>query len=287
MNNNDSLSLSPRVLLRSARCYLWPAIAVNSLLMSAVCKLSFSSGLVVAGSLILCATAGFLFNDLLDREIDKANKRKRLQGLTSLGLLLVFLCAASCWLLAVLVTFWTAPASQSLVILCVALGTAFYSVPLRSVPVVSTVLSALLCATPLWVPLVLAESPAEVQCVLLVGSAFAFFLGREIVLDVNDMKGDREHGRLTLPILVGRTTAIRVAQGALFLSCAISIPIPFLIDSTIARSLAVGGILCLLYICLAVAPRLSNRSTIEPFVLLSSRVLLVNAPMVCLALWVG
>jgi 4-hydroxybenzoate polyprenyltransferase len=121
----------------------------------------------------------------------------------------------------------------------------------------------------------------------MVGSAFVFFLGREIVLDVNDMKGDREHGRLTLAILVGRTTAIRIAQALLVVSCVIAMPIPFMIDSTIGRSLAVGGILCLLYICVAVAPRLSNRNAIESFAVLSSRVFLVNAPMVCLALWVG
>ena len=274
------------ILSRSARPYLWPAITVNSILMSAVCGLHLPDCFILAISLVLCASAGFLFNDLLDREIDRANGRKRLQDLSRRGCIMVATCAGASWTLALLMPFLLTSSGQAIAILLVALGTAFYSYPIRSIPVVSTIVSALLCTSPIWVPMLIANEPTSLTCGLLAASALCLIIGRETILDIRDMEGDRKHGRRTVPVLLGRLVAVRISQVFVIASCLIVCPIPFLVDSTMARILVICAWICYLAFCLIPACQISisGRNSIDAFVRLSSRALLVNIPLICLAM---
>lgn len=289
MTHKQYEAVSLRLLVRSARPYLWPAIAVNSTLMSAVCGLTATDCIVLAISLILCASSGFLFNDVLDHEIDQANGRRRLQAISRHGRVAVVACAIAGWVLAVMIPALFTSSGHWAVILIVALGSAFYSTPIRAIPVLSTLCASLLCSSPLWVPILATHDSTPLACGLLVAVALCLFVGRETILDTRDMEGDRQHGRRTFSTVWGRAKAIRFSQTSIAVGCVLMGPMPFLLDSLVPRVLAITGGTCLLVFFLipAVLISASTNDGADAFVRLSARAFLVGAPLLCLALLVN
>ncbi|MCD6086877.1 MAG: geranylgeranylglycerol-phosphate geranylgeranyltransferase [Candidatus Hydrothermae bacterium] len=57
--------------------------------------------------------------------------------------------------------------------------------------------------------------------------AFLYHLGRELVKDVEDVAGDRESGRFTLPLLWGEDRTLKLA-GVIYLFLVLLTPIPYL-----------------------------------------------------------
>ena len=102
---------------------------------------------------------------------------------------------------------------------------ALYSASLKKIPFVGNVLVALYCAG---VPgvLVLTERAGLLElialrpglgvdtvrvCLLFMAFAFVATLLRELVKDLEDLRGDRQEGRITVPVLLGVTTSRNLA----------------------------------------------------------------------------
>ena len=172
--------------------------------------------------------SGYLINDLRDVRIDAVNHpgknlvlklgRHNVQWLFAA---LVFVGYLFALLLALRLD-----ERQLLFIFPVAIGIlALYSVVLKRLPFVGNFLVALYCAG---VPgiLVITERRALQKllainpvlgadtirvCFLFMIFAFVATLLRELVKDIEDLRGDRQEGRQTLPVLLGVTTSRRLA----------------------------------------------------------------------------
>ena len=193
--------------------YVLHTLGINSLEINPVpYKISLK---FVTISTLLIAAAGYLINDYYDKETDLINKdnkqntlskRALLTGyiiLNSTALILSFTFAFSNYI------FWIFPSSIILLWL--------YSYRLKGLPFIGNIVVAILSAT---VPfLYLSIQEITIDCVsntykssvdlTIIFSFLAFFstLARELVKDIEDMKGDKAQELKTIPILWGIKTA--------------------------------------------------------------------------------
>ena len=172
--------------------------------------------------------SGYLINDLRDIRIDAINHPGKNMVLKMGRSNVQWIFAANIfvgYLFALLLAFrlderpllFLFPAAVSVL--------AAYSVSLKRLPFVGNFLVALYCAG---VPgiLVVTERRALGQlielnpalgmdtlrvCLLFMAFAFVATLLRELVKDMEDLRGDRQEGRQTLPVLLGITTSRRLA----------------------------------------------------------------------------
>ena len=166
-------------------------------------------------STLLIAAAGYLINDYYDKEIDiinKAHKRNPLSKqalltgyiiLNITALILSFTFALSNYI------FWIFPSSIFLLWL--------YSFRLKGLPFIGNLIVALLSATVPFIYLSIQEisigslthTYSSSVDLTIIFSCLAFFstLARELVKDIEDMKGDKAQGLKTIPILWGIKTA--------------------------------------------------------------------------------
>lgn len=165
----------------------------------------------------LCVTGGgYVINDLLDREIDAINRPGQnvverfgpgLCRYLYFGLLLLG------YVLSLGLALWLGRTHLLWLYPLATLFLALYSRYLKTIPFVGNVVVAILCAG---VPLLLAlaeweglatlaeREPGPVR-ILFLYALFAFLgtLLRELVKDLQDLRGDRALGRLTLPVVLG------------------------------------------------------------------------------------
>ena len=173
-------------------------------------------------------TSGYLVNDLRDVRIDAINRPGKNMVLKLGRSNVQWLFGATVfvgYLFALLLAFRLGE-RQLLFLFPLAIGVlALYSATLKKVPFLGNLLVALYCAG---VPgiLVLTERRALREliaanptlgldtvrvCVLFMAFALVATLLRELVKDLEDLRGDRQEGRRTLPVLLGVTTSRRLA----------------------------------------------------------------------------
>lgn len=168
---------------------------------------------------ILLAAGGNIINDYFDVKIDSVNKPKKLiidhfiKRRTALVLHIVFsfLGVAISSLL-----------SLKIAVICFfsALFLWIYSYQLKRKPFVGNVLISLLTAISVYLPAFLPNIPNRL---LMTFALFAFFVSliREIIKDIEDMKGDGLFGCQTLPLIYGMRFTKKLIIGIviLFVGC--------------------------------------------------------------------
>jgi 4-hydroxybenzoate polyprenyltransferase len=167
---------------------------------------------------VLVAAAGYIINDYYDVKIDLINKPKRVVigkvlhrriALTSHFMLNTLACALSIFL------GWK--------IFSIIVGTTilmwFYANQLKRTALLGNLLISFLTALSVFMPSFLY---APTQFILILYASFAFFISliREIIKDMEDLKGDEEFGCRTLPIIWGirKTKTFIYIVSLLFLS---------------------------------------------------------------------
>jgi len=191
----------------SSRPGLWPAIIFSAYAFSYILSYNAMHTAILAVSLCLIASVGFLFNDTIDRTIDEANNVHRWCLQTHLDLLL-FCSAVSLNALSILISFYFLGTVVGLSLLGTFLLVGAYSLFLKKIPLLGNVVAAALSITPglimlldvrfeaAWVDL---NSGTTATLFLIIG--FLLLLSREIKFDEFDEVGDRIGGRTTIPML--------------------------------------------------------------------------------------
>ncbi len=169
---------------------------------------------------VFIAAGGYIINDIYDVDIDKINKpekviiNKKISESTAYNLYLIFT------FLGVLTGFYLSnhigtPGFAALFILSAAL-LYMYATFIKSILLVATLVISILVTLSLIIIGVFELVPAidylnqaiqlEAFSILIYYSFFAFILTfiREIVKDIEDINGDKNGGRQTLPIVIGR-----------------------------------------------------------------------------------
>ncbi len=196
--------------LQSARIILWVPILVNASLISYFLTFSYVESLLLSLSLCCVSAYGFLINDLKDIEVDRENRAGRLEN-ASLNVVktakyLAFVFAVSAIGLCLLLDLRAVVAMG-----CILLGLMLYTYVARPRLVIATLLAAILGGSPLWLPnLVFAVQPSASQWIIIF-LATIFLLGREIIFDAQDFRGDLREKRRTFATVFSRKFAINLS----------------------------------------------------------------------------
>ncbi len=158
---------------------------------------------------MLTAAAGYVINDIYDVETDKINK----PHLLTVG---KFISGKNAWLLYALITLvslfisFTFSFSYLNINFCISLMLALYAIKLKGLPLIGNIVVALCTASVIAVCLFIASFDTFAGKVNFFGYIiFAFFtsLIREIVKDLQDVKGDKAAGLKTYAIVMGEKGA--------------------------------------------------------------------------------
>ncbi len=173
---------------------------------------------VLSSSTVLIAAAGYIINDYYDVKIDLLNKPDRVVVGSviqrRMALLFNFLLNA----LVMLVGFWLSWKIAVINFICIFLLW-WYSNLLKRLPFVGNFAIALLTGATVWIVAFYYNQHYEE---IYIYASFAFFitLVREVIKDMEDVKGDEAFGCKTLPIIWGipRTKIFVYALVAAFIS---------------------------------------------------------------------
>jgi 4-hydroxybenzoate polyprenyltransferase len=165
-------------------------------------------------STVLIAAAGYIINDYYDIKIDLINKPDRVVIGKSLTrrYAIFFHTLISC--IGILLGFWLSWRIAAINFVCVFLLW-LYSNQLKRKPFIGNLLVALLTGLSIWLINWLYQVP---NTFVIIYALFAFFMTliREIVKDMEDMKGDITFGCRTLPIVWGIRKTKILLYGILF-----------------------------------------------------------------------
>ncbi len=160
--------------------------------------------LLAATSASLVAAAGYVFNDVLDLNIDRLNRPARPLPAGRISLKTATLGAQLLSLLGLSMAWWLNPTLGFFA--SVVAGSLFlYSVYLKVKPLWGNLMVAILAASAFPFGALAAGSWGRSWIPALF--AFLFHLGREIIKDLEDLEGDRRNGAQTLPIRWGSARA--------------------------------------------------------------------------------
>ncbi len=190
--------------------------------------ISFSF-LAVACSIVLAAASGYIINDYYDVKIDVINKPKgvivgrdiskkhALVYYFVLNALSLTLSAIGGWKVFCLI-------GSSLFLLWL------YSNALKRLPFIGNFVVAILTSHTTILTLVVYNGDYSLEAFLFVVFAFGSTLVREILKDLEDRKGDSQHGCRTLPIVLGVGSTKLILFGVIISYVAASGVLAFLIN---------------------------------------------------------
>lgn len=176
---------------------------------------------------VFISAGAFAINDYTDYETDKANERKdrplvsgEIDRKTALYISLVFMP------IGVIASAFINPYSLLIAVIFAALSYA-YSIHLKKVAVAGNISIAASMTIPFIYGALNVSNTVPISIWILSSMAFLSGTGREIVKSIQDIEGDREQGRRTLPIKIGEKPSIYISVSLIALAMLIS-PYPYL-----------------------------------------------------------
>ena len=217
---------SVRAVLSLGRVEHGVAYALAVALAACLSHCTFSLGHVLLGMAVafLIQFGAFVHNDLVDVEVDRINHRPRPLATGQLNTKFAYLLLSLSWSSAFLLSLFLPPVLLVVNVVLMALSLVYNSY-LKRLPVLGNAFIAFTMALPFLYGNLLLCPAINVKNAALFVSALLLGLGREIVKDVEDVKGDRAVGMWTLPVIVGEMMSF--ALGFAFMAMAF-IPLLFI-----------------------------------------------------------
>lgn len=157
-------------------------------------------------STVMVAAAGYIINDYYDQKIDMINRPQKVIVGISLGRRFAIILHIILSILAVIIGWFLSP-SIAVIHITSTFLLWYYSNSLRRLPLIGNLVIASLSGLILLIVGIFFE---QTDSVIIVYAFFAFFISiiREMVKDIEDVKGEAAFGCKTIPVLWG----IRVAK---------------------------------------------------------------------------
>lgn len=172
---------------------------------------SFLSGL----PFMFSAMAGFAINDIIDYKKDKINKPNRTLPKGLLNVNEAKVVFAFIMLINIVLIFFVSNSVIDVALYISALiGVLIYNVVVKYIGIAKTICTAFLCVLP-----ILFVTHITNNCTLALpisSMAFLYIIGREIRMDILDVKGDKIENIKTLPIIYGKKIANTISQIILY-----------------------------------------------------------------------
>ncbi len=201
---------------------------------------SATTGVVAAAagvSIFLVTMFGFVINDIYDLEKDqKGGRIDKILVRGQLGQREVRIVALSWLLLSWAVSLIFLNTSSFLILVTLAIALTVYSPFSKALPALKGVYTALLCMSPaLFLNIVAGDQIIGIQYITI---GFAYFVGREIVIDTGDRTADILSGTKTLAVILGQKWGIALETAIMGISL---ISLIFLVEGS-ARSVVSLGL---------------------------------------------
>lgn len=199
--------------------------------------LTFIEAMVASTPIVATTMAGFVLNDVFDVYGDRNSIRYKALAKKDVSLRVASIFAAGLCLLAIVSAFPTKHGNSVLVVFFALFGVVIYSPLVRRIPIVKDLLTGVLSCSSILYGAEMAG--LSVPCFYYI-FLFAFVLGRELLLDVQDFRRDQLAGMNTFAAYVGLKCARLVGwslmlAGVLIVTLrATGLPFAFYISSLIA-----------------------------------------------------
>ena len=215
---------------------------------------------LLVSSTVIITSAGYLINDYYDIKIDYVNKPERVQVGRTLRRRWVIAGHSTLNFLGIAIGFYISPVI-GIINFMAAFLLWLYSNQLKRLPFVGNLVVAMLTGTTLFL---VGEYFEDREYLILTYAIFAGFITliREIIKDMEDIKGDERFGCKTLPIIWGIANTKKFIYGLIIL---FTITVWLMIGS-ISTLLPIGLILTLILLIFG----LSKADTIREYHRLSS-----------------
>lgn len=276
--------------IRSGRFYFWPIISANVLTMTFFVGGDLRTAAAFSLVISLLASFGFLLNDLWDRDVDRVNKARHFEDSSAVTRRVGVIVAGLLLTTGLGLAYWLGPREFGTGS-AIAFGLLIYTVLLRKILLLPTILAAVLATSPLWSPLLLWANKRSEWTELFIAAVILMVVARETFMDARDRDGDIVGGRDTLATVFGR----RIAKFAATM-LTVSAAVPFImaiahnVSGTSVWSRLGATALAMTVLYLLVRPALKTlsdkddeRAAIQRYVL-SSRVAMALIPILVL-LW--
>ncbi len=243
----------PALLVRSGRPF--SSIIAGAVSLAAVWMHSgFSVRAILVGLAMSVVTMfGFVINDILDYDKDVAAgvQRPIAMGAVSRPAALMF----SVLLLLVIWSLSSTVGTGSSVLALTALALLLYTPFARRVPLIKGLYVAGLCVVPLYYASAVSSMSSSWHAY---GVLVLWIIGREMLMDANEMEGDRQAGMTTTAVVLGQARARQLGAAMMLVAtmCLIGVA-----QGLFGKSMAILSIMSLL--CVLLWPRVEEGRRIE------------------------
>jgi len=178
-------------------------------------------------SILTTTSSGYLINNFFDKESDHVNDKEQLVQFSSKFYLSNYFIHLIISFILLLVS--NLSGNWFFLVLCCHLMTLLYSWKLQHFPLIGNLTVAILCCLVVITPIFLAKKMPFIEslnienelCGIFILFCFLLTICREIIKDIEDIKGDQKVNSNTLPIItnlvISKSIALIIALGALFL----------------------------------------------------------------------
>lgn len=215
-------SALPTILALLTLIRLVPSLLIGLTVMAPALYKGYSLATSVALALpfFFSAIGGYALNDYFDQNRDLINKPYRAipSGLISARTVLI-LAAVSLFGALASAIYAASDTWELLIFFGCIFGVATYNIFVRFLSLSKTVLTAAVSSLPLLYAFLRFDYPLRFS--LLPIAAALFVLGREWLMDVRDVRGDKFSGIRTLPMIMGEERTARIAFCVLGAACAL------------------------------------------------------------------
>jgi 4-hydroxybenzoate polyprenyltransferase len=237
------------------------------------------------------ASFGFLLNDIWDRDVDRVNKAGHFEHSDAITIRVGRLVGSSFLIGGLGIALWLG-LREFILASIIALALTAYTILLRKLLIIPTIVAAVLATSPLWTPMVLWPKSIGLLKYVFLTAIIIIVAARETLMDARDRLGDTAGGRHTLATVFGE----RIAK---FVGVTLTISASVLLGITVVYSAStlaigsmfiatgIGGAIIYLLVSPAVATlhnRLEERSVLKRYVLWS-RTAMALIPPLNLILW--
>jgi geranylgeranylglycerol-phosphate geranylgeranyltransferase len=198
---------------------------------------------------VFAAAGGFALNDCYDVEKDLINKSYRAIPSGRLSKNAAFVVSIALLITAVLTGVYAARSRFEFLVYFVSIvGVAIYNIFVRHLTLSKTFLTSAVSTLPVLYVIITLNYPAGYLLIPIATSLFV--LGRELLMDVRDMAGDRYAGIKTTPLRIGPFRTAKI--GFLLLMASSALLLTFSIRVLSIRNLILSFFICISIIVMTV-----------------------------------
>lgn len=277
--------------IKRSRFDFWPVIVATVFTAAPSVSTRSVDALLIGLVIASLASYGFLLNDLWDRDVDRINDVGHFEQ--SNAVTLRWGVGTAIFLLLGGFSF-AQPLGQTGLVVSVGLALALtaYTVVLRRLLLVPTLVAGALAAAPLWIPMILWSTQIPGRQRIFLAAIFVIVVARETLMDVRDRNGDQACGRDTVATVFGDHLATVLGIGVTVSGVLMLLVAVVLTTASSTMEIKVGSIgVALVIIYLVVRPAsliLSDNSvsrTAMQLYVRSSRHAMALIPLLNILLW--